>query len=148
MKVATSRFGEIEVAPEALVTFPDGLPGFEDKRFVLLPAPEAPRVVWLQSISSPDLALMTVDPRELAVEYAPRFKPAETRGVTGDREVALECRVVARADGDGGVRLNLFAPLLFNRDAGLAVQLALVGSGYATDTPWPAPAGSDTVPEP
>lgn len=148
MKIETARFGAIEVAPEDLVTFPDGLPGFEAKRFALVPDPEAPLVLWLQALEDPTVALMTVDPVALGVDFEPRFKPAETRVVAPEGVDTVECRVIARGEADGTARLNLFAPLLVNRGLGLAAQLPLVGSGYGTEAPWPPPDPSATVREP
>lgn len=145
MRVNTSRLGEVDARAEDIVLFVDGLPGFDDKRFVLLPQPGARRVLWLQSLSDPDLALMTVDPIELRVDFEPHFKPGETLGLKLTHPSQLECRVIARTPPSGGVWLNLFAPLLFHRAAGLAMQLPLVGSGYGQKTPWPAPPGSDNV---
>ncbi|MCA9550259.1 MAG: flagellar assembly protein FliW [Myxococcales bacterium] len=138
MKLDTRPLGTVEVDPTRVVTFPEGLPGFTSKRFALVAAPDAPRVEWLCSLEDPELALLVVDPAVLDLDYAPRLKPNEAAvvqpGGDGDR---LEYRLVASADEAGGVQLNMFAPILINMAAGLAMQLPLVGSGHTTHAPWP-----------
>ena len=48
MKITTSRFGELEIPGEKVITFPWGLPGFEGLRgFVLLPVEDTPPFSWL-----------------------------------------------------------------------------------------------------
>lgn len=148
MRVQTTRFGEVEVDADALITFPEGLPGFDSKRFALVVDASAKGAVWLQSLSETDLSLLTVDPNRLGFDYQPRLKPGDTKVLSPRDGAALECRVIARVRQDGGVTLNLFAPVVINRDSGLAAQVPLVGSGYETETPWPAPEASATVPEP
>lgn len=145
MKLDTTRFGEVEVDPTDVITFPDGLPGFVAKRFVLLPAERAPAVVWLQALETPELAFITLDPDDLDLAFEPRFKPGELSAVAPDGLEAVECRVLARTDDNGALRVNLFAPLLINRASGVGVQLPLVGSGYSTEEPWPPSGPSDTV---
>ena len=141
MKISTSRFGDIEVNDDAIVHFPEGLPGFEGKDYALLHREETPVISWLQSTTEPEVALMTVVPQEIGLKYNPRHKPAETGAVRnhGESEDTLECRVVVSTDDAGRVRLNLFAPLFINRIAHLAMQVPLVGSGYGVREPWPPP---------
>jgi len=145
VKISTDRFGEVEVPADALVTFPDGLPGIDAKRFALVPDPQAARVQWLQALGDPSAAWMTVRPDELGVPFDPHFKPGETLGLKAERHEDLECRVIAWTDAQGALWLNLFAPLLIHRAVGLAMQLPLVGSGYSPKQPWPDPSPSDNV---
>ena len=60
MKVATTRFGEVEVPDDTLITFPEGLPPFEGKRYILLHREDSPMIEWLQSVEEPDVALMDI----------------------------------------------------------------------------------------
>ncbi len=146
MKLPTRRFGEVEVPATDLVTFPEGLPGFQSRRYVLITRPGATDVCWLQSVEDPDLAVMTVSPKLLDFEYLPRIKPAETLVLQTEGLRDLEIRLIAAENPEGGILLNLFAPLLIHRKAGLAKQVPLVGSGHSLVTPWPAPIASDNLP--
>jgi flagellar assembly factor FliW len=147
VKLDTTRMGTIEVDPSRIVTFPEGLPGFTAKRFARVTPAEAPRVEWLCALEDPDLALLVVDPVALGMPFSPRLKPNEASLVQpGGADDALEYRVVANADEAGQITLNLFAPILINPVAGLAMQLPLVGSGLATHAPWPPRDDEETPP--
>jgi carbon storage regulator len=122
--------------------FPEGLPGFEGKRFVMIE--DSPTVQWLRSVSDPQVKLMILDPKRITLAYEPKPKPAELSPIDGDREGSgIECRVVARTgEQPGQAYLNLFAPILINFSKSLAMQVPLVGSGYGVREGWPAQSGT------
>jgi flagellar assembly factor FliW len=140
--VSTRRFGALEVADDAIITFPDGLPGLEGKRFVLIQIDDAPGAQWLQSATDPDVALLIVDPVELDPEYRVDPRPHELDPIGAPSVVAgvVECRiVVGPGPTPGELRMNRLAPLLFNVETRLAMQLPLVGSAYSARDVWPPP---------
>ena len=96
-------------------------------------------VEWLQSVEDPSVALMTVEPSDLLLEYQPKVKTAEIQVVhPEDGAEKLSCRVIIRrGDSDNTLFVNLFAPLFFNIDRRLAIQVPLVGSGYSVREVWP-----------
>jgi flagellar assembly factor FliW len=140
VKIATARFGEVEVAEERVLTFPEGLPGFDGKSFALIERADTPAIEWLQSTSEPEVALMVLDPARIELGYEPKPKPAELSPIEGESEGApIACRVVVRAgETPGQAYVNLFAPILINFSKSLAMQVPLVGSGYAVREVWPA----------
>ena len=76
MKIATSRFGEIEVDPQQFITFKDGLPGFENlKSFTLLPVDESQIFTWMQSTEEPWTAFLLTDPFVFFADYAVDLEP-------------------------------------------------------------------------
>jgi flagellar assembly factor FliW len=139
VKVATSRFGEVEISDDRILTFPEGLPGFEGKRFALFERAETPAVEWLVSVEDPNVALMVLDPSRFDIGYEPKPKPAELSPICGDAEEAqISCRVVIRSGEEPGQAfLNLFAPILINFSKSLAMQVPLVGSGHAVRHAFP-----------
>lgn len=59
-----SRFADVEVDPRDVVTFPDGLPGYEGERqFVLLDAPETAPLRLLHAVNGSDPCFLVVDPK-------------------------------------------------------------------------------------
>lgn len=59
--IATRRFGDVTVPVDQLLSFPDGLPGFEGLvGFALLPI--RPGLAWLQSTERADVAFLLVEP--------------------------------------------------------------------------------------
>ena len=78
MHITTTRFGTIEIEPEAVLLFEAGLVGFEDCRhWVLLTDPENSAVGWLQSVTRPELAMAVVSPRRFVPEYRVRVSPKQ-----------------------------------------------------------------------
>jgi flagellar assembly factor FliW len=153
VKIATTRFGDLEIPEENVVAFPEGLPGFDTRRFILLKHDQNPIVEWLQSVDQPEIALMTIDPRELSLDYRPDPKPGEVRAVVpeGADQDQLHLRVIMRVGEQAGtLYLNLFAPLLFNVTKKLGMQVPLVGSGFSVRHVWPAAAvtGAPAAPAP
>jgi len=141
VKLVTPRFGELELPDTELITFPEGLPGFPGHRYLLLHREETPVVQWLQSVDEPDVALMTVEPTDLLLmDYNPTFEDDDIRPVRPDSEVeeSFQVRLIIRnAEEAGHLRVNLFAPLLFNVDRRLGMQVPLVGTNYPVSAIWP-----------
>lgn len=70
MKIQTSRFGEIEIAPEDTLEFVEGLLGFGQlRRFVLLDDPNDEIFAWLQSCESTEIAFPVLEPELFAQNY-------------------------------------------------------------------------------
>lgn len=140
MKVENTRFGTIDIADDKILTFPEGLPGFEGKRYAFVHDEKNPVVEWLQSIDEPLVAVMTVDPVDLMIPYEPKPKPGETRLIRpnegADDEIIY--RVIIRAaENREQIFVNLFAPVYVNVDRRLGMQVPLVGSGYSARELWP-----------
>src|SRR5690349_17523206 len=99
LKLETKRFGTIEIDADRAFTFPEGVPGLAGHRFGLVPDPKSTLAGWLQSIEDPGLALVVVDPVELALDYVALPKQAELRPILPDNEPIekLMRRVIVRA---------------------------------------------------
>lgn len=67
MKFETKYFGTVEVPPDEVITFPNGLFGFEEERsFLLLPfAGSDGNMLCLQSAATPSLAFIAMNPFSL-----------------------------------------------------------------------------------
>ena len=70
MKVITTRVGEVDVPDDAVVTFPEGVQGFNRlKQYVMLRTTELGLFRWLQSTEVPALAFVVCDPRLIVHDY-------------------------------------------------------------------------------
>ena len=70
LRVATTRFGAIEVPAAEAVLFDDGLLGFPDaQRFALISVDDNTDLFWLQSIDDGTLAFLTTSPWVNFPEY-------------------------------------------------------------------------------
>ena len=71
MKLNTSRFGEIEVNEEEIITFSDGLFGFEDiKKYIIFQMEDDNPLMWMQSIEEGSLAFILIRPFEFNPNYS------------------------------------------------------------------------------
>jgi flagellar assembly factor FliW len=123
MLIRTTRFGSIPVKPDDVVTFANGLIGYEScQRWILLADAEIDHVGWLQSVTNPEIAVAVVSPRRFVPDYAvhvtrSQLAPLELTGV----DQAYVLNLLAR--NGGRLTVNLRAPLIINLDRRMGRQV-------------------------
>jgi flagellar assembly factor FliW len=130
ISVETTRFGTLRVEDAGFLTFPEGLPGFANRRrFVLVPHGEGTPFAWLQSAEQPNLAFLLMLPDAAFPDYAPPLPP----DACSDAEVWVIVTVPA---GDPrGMTANLLGPVILEPGAGRGRQIVLDGDRYTTRHP-------------
>jgi flagellar assembly factor FliW len=123
MQIQTTRFGFLEMEPDAILTFPCGVLGLEDcRQWVLLADAHNEALAWLQSVSRPDIALAVVSPRRYVPAYQVRVSRAELKSLhLKDLRQAEVLVIVSRNEYD--LTLNLKAPLVINLERRLGRQV-------------------------
>lgn len=117
MKVYSNRFGSLDVAEEALVTFPSGLVGFPShRRFVVLDVEDTLEYQWLQSADEPSLAFVLVDMQVLNTDYQVEISDDSLREleVHAADSLSLLAVVTIPADAPQRASANLRAPIVVN----------------------------------
>ena len=139
MNLQTTRFGEIECPEEIIMAFPDGVLGFpDDRRFILLEHDhEGSHFKWLQSVDSPGLAFIVIDPLSLDETYRCEIDVDTARciGTDSPAECALMCIVNIPRDEPIAMTVNLKAPLVVNVENRVGRQVILSSNVYAIGTP-------------
>lgn len=79
--VPTSRFGEIAIDAEQIVTFPAGLIGLGGTRYVLITRTPDAAFSWLQSLEDPGLAIPVTDPWRFFDEFVVELTDADAERV-------------------------------------------------------------------
>lgn len=132
VRVETSRFGALDVASDALITFTQPIIGFQDyRRFVLVPGPEGSGVSWLQSTENEELAFLMIQPKTVMPDYKVTLQPLELAELAAPDIGSLELFTLLVVPEDKRkVRTNLKAPILINRVRGLGKQTVLEASDY------------------
>jgi flagellar assembly factor FliW len=153
MKVQTRRFGEVEVAQEAILSFPDGILGFEDQKEFALYLPEGFRPFgWLLSTRDPDLAFAVCDPEPFLTEpYGLSLTDLDQAALELLEDDSVRVYVIV-GPPDAGARLtaNLKGPVIVNSRARRAKQLLLYSARLAVRQPlqergiWSSAAGART----
>jgi flagellar assembly factor FliW len=77
MKWNNIQFGEFEYGEEQIITFPEGLIGFEQlKKFILILDEDSQPFRWLVSLEDSDISFPVIEPHALAPEYVvPNVEP-------------------------------------------------------------------------
>ena len=124
MNILTRDFGEIEVAPEDIITFASPMFGFEElNRYVFLFAEENTNIVWLQSVDNPHICFILADPKIVEDNYNPRLSP-EVRSALGEGDYLFWLVVVVAEDFRDST-INMKSPVVVNLHTKRAVQTIL-----------------------
>jgi flagellar assembly factor FliW len=136
MKVETSRFGTIDISEREIIRFPEGLYGFEkETQFTLLafnPNVESP-MEWMQSLNSDHLAFVVTDPYLYLPDYKLKLSEEDNKRVELEEEdLFLTRAIVTIPENYSDMTVNLIAPLVINKDKGVAKQFVLTNMDYDT----------------
>jgi flagellar assembly factor FliW len=133
-KINTTRFGEIEIEEEKTVHFPDGPLGFPDKKnyFIMEHKPGSP-FLWLQSMDSPDLAFVMINPFLVKRDYLKNISKDEEALLKNDRndEVLIFSLVTIPRGKVEAATVNLMGPVVIESKSRRAKQVILANSGYS-----------------
>lgn len=127
MQIDTYLFGKVDVSEGALISFPDGLPGFEQcKTFALIheAAAASPTSFTLQSIDDPQVAFQITDPTSYGFHYELQLSDDETKKlkVAALTDVAVMLILFRREDKSGPIEASVWAPLIINTVTRIGLQ--------------------------
>lgn len=128
MKAQTYLFGEIEVDPNKVITFPNGLVAFENnKRFMLVHDidQKEPADYTLQCLDDPNVAFQVVDPNAVGFRYELQLSDAEAALLQDPtpEDVAVVLVVFKpETEAPAGIGANIRSPLIINTKARVALQ--------------------------
>jgi flagellar assembly factor FliW len=137
--VSSSLLGSVEVEPDKVLTFPDGLLGFDGShQFVMVEHEDADVYWWLQDLADPELTFLTVVPWPFFPDYEPDVDEMhqELLELRDPDDAMVLCIVTIRADGHadepvgGAITTNLLGPLVVNRRTRVGAQVVLSGDRW------------------
>jgi flagellar assembly factor FliW len=119
MAIESSRFGHVEIDPETVIEFPDGLIGLGGRRFALVATDTGGPIVWLHCIDDPTLSLPVTDPHRFFSGYRVELtdEDAERLGVDESAPVDVFVTVVAGSQ-PSDFTANQKAPILIRDGRG------------------------------
>jgi len=132
--IKTTRFGEIEVDEGRSIHFKDGLPGFSDARdFVILEHKPGSPFMWLQSMDTPDLAFVMINPFLLKSDYLQDLTPEEETlmKAENDEEIIVYSLVTIPRGHVEKATVNLMGPIVIGSASRNAKQVILANSEYS-----------------
>ncbi len=136
--VSTSRFGEIQVSNDKVITMASPFLGFpESKHFVLRPHSEDSPFMWLQSLDDPNLAFVVIQAALLVPQYTPSIPNATRQELADEGASELDTLLLLTIPRDNPQKMtaNLLGPLFVNPAKRIAKQVLLDPTVY--DACWP-----------
>jgi len=137
MQIDTLRFGSVEVDPEKVIEFEDGIPGLEQyKKYALLQFEESYPIVWLQSMDDSGICLPVLDTFIVLPDYVFDIDESDVKDLDLKSPDELHVvSVVVIPEDIQGMTVNLAAPVIINTLTGRAKQIVLSGSEYNVRAP-------------
>lgn len=129
-RVIKTRIGEREINEDAILYFPHGLIGLEDKReYTLLHVgKEGSPFLLLQCTSDPGLGLLVADPYPFVKDYDVKLERAEKKilQIENIRQLAVLVTVTIPQDLPEEMTFNLSGPIIINTEARIGMQVPQV----------------------
>ena len=128
MKLESRLFGPIDYEPEDIIHFPTGLPSFNDEhQFLLIPMDQNGHGPFcLQSILTPALTFILMNPFSLYPSYTPILRSSERKdlGVSRDEDLCFYVLCAMKRPIQTST-VNMKCPIALNPDTKTAFQIIL-----------------------
>lgn len=130
MKIATKFLGEVEITNEDIITFPEGIPGFQDvTKFVLLPLDQDLPLALLQAIENAELSFIVAYPFVFKPNYAFDLSMEDSNVLAADQEEDIVTyAIVTLKEKLSDSTMNLLAPVVINMKKKVGKQIILSDS--------------------
>ncbi len=122
---------------DEVITFTEGIPGYEaSRRYVLVASMALTPFTLIQGIDRDAPSFVAIDPWRVEPCYAQTLAPSDLARLDAtEDEALLWLALVAAGHGDGSATVNLRAPLVVNPRSMRGLQLIAADSAYRTDHP-------------
>jgi flagellar assembly factor FliW len=136
MHIESTRFGTLEIRDDAVLTFPDGLPGLPGERWALVAKDEGSPFFWLHSVDHADIALPVTSPWLFHSDYEVRVADEEAKrlGLRDAGDAYIVC-VVRAVEQPADCTINLAGPVIINADSRVGRQVINDVGGYSVQHP-------------
>jgi flagellar assembly factor FliW len=133
----TKYHDEIEIDQEEILHFERGIPGFlDEKEFVILPLSNNQIYSVMQSLTTPLLAFVIVNPFHFFQEYDFELEDSvvDELGIQSEKDVRV-FSILTCEDPFENTTANLQAPVVINTSNHRAKQVILHNTNYTTKHP-------------
>lgn len=135
MLVDTRYFGTIDLDEKKMITFEQGIMGFEDhKRWALLydiEKEDDSAISWLQSLDDAGLALPVINPFCVMEQYNPTVEDELLKGLGEFKDEDLLVLLALTVPEDvEKITANMKAPFLINPDTARGIQVIVENQDY------------------
>ena len=133
VNLSTNNFGNLRIEKENIITFEQGLLGFEElKQFAIIDVEECLPFEWLVSVEEPAVAFAILNPTLLFSDYKPSLTKDELvlLDIKKEMDVEMFC-IVTLGETPENVTLNLKGPILINMKNKMGKQIVLTEDYYS-----------------
>ncbi len=131
MKFKT-RFGDIEVNEDSIITFQKGLPGFENLKKFVITSQNTDPIMWLVSLEDENVALPVINPWLIRFDYDVKLPEGVVNELEIEEKEEVEVwTILTIPEGNPeNMTVNLLAPIVINKKKRLGEQVVLEDSEY------------------
>ncbi|MCL1809367.1 MAG: flagellar assembly protein FliW [Clostridiales bacterium] len=138
MKINTKYFGEMDVADNQKINFPEPLAGFENLSSYIIVQfyDDSDSLLCLQSLENPDLAFVLVNPHYVTENYTPVLTAEDMNTLRAEADTPLAYYVIAVVNEDWkNSTVNLKCPITVNPEKMLGKQVIMEDTAYSMRHP-------------
>ncbi len=137
LNLSTEKFGDLHIEKDNIITFENGIFGFEELRqFVIVNIEECRPFEWLISVENPIVAFPIINPVPLFTDYNPieSIDDLSSLSIKDMKTVETFC-IVTMGDKPTDVTINLKGPILINMENKTGKQFVLTEDYYSLNHP-------------
>lgn len=126
-----TRFGVFDVDAKDLVSFPEGLPGFEQcRRFMVLASEAIAPLQCLHAVDGPPASFLAIEPRLVLPRYRRQLAAHDTARLGAQHDTSLLWLALVTVDEHGHAYANLRAPVVINPERMVGFQVMPLNTLY------------------
>jgi len=127
VNIRTTRFGELQIDKKDILTFNEGILGFEHlKKFFTVDPGDNTLILWLQSVDDTSIAFPIIEPKVFSPNYSIKLLPSELASLTLNTvNDASVFTVLTIPEDVTQMTANLKAPIIINNSSKQARQIVL-----------------------
>lgn len=134
MRLETRYFGEVEIADEKIIHFPQGIPGFDEyKDYTVIYdlEDEQPFFSWLQCVTEKNLAFPIVNPFRVKEDFNPVIEDELLKELGEFESEDLAVFLLATVPSDvTKTTVNMKAPIIINTKNRQGLQIIVENEDY------------------
>lgn len=137
VNVSAEKFDRLSISKENIITFEDGILGFDDvKQYVLLHIEECRPFEWLVSVDNPLVSFAILNPALFFSDYNPMESPDNlaSHGFGDAKNVEAFC-IVTLGKSATDTTMNLKGPLLIDMEKQIGKQIVRTEDYYSLHYP-------------
>ncbi|MEK7699644.1 MAG: flagellar assembly protein FliW [Planctomycetota bacterium] len=137
LNISTQKLGDLSIKKENIITFKEGLFGFENlKEFVIINIEECRPFEWLVSVENPEITFPIINPVPFFTDYRPmdHIEDLTELEIKDPKSVETFC-IVTLGNKPENATVNLKGPILINTQNKVGKQFVLLEDYYSLNHP-------------